>query len=198
MWVMLLWLVGVCFAYTPISDTWPQPVLNTSFVAQGVRPGVKVGMQQPLAHKKITREGLLLERRWQRIVFVEPSLMIWYHWGNMTPLTLSAQLHKERVKPSGWTRGVFIGQGATWAFNAGVTYHFDDAGELVGSRLAGRLMSATSVGMTVGRDLSRKGGPELAWHVRPTATFWAPYNAGFAPVLTLEIGVRRTWDLERK
>ncbi len=166
---------------------------NTSLVAQGWRPGLKLGVELPLAQgeRVLTRRGV--ERRVDRLLLVEPSFTAWHHWGNHTPLTAGGQLIARRVRADGWTSEAFIGQGLTYAINAGTTYEFDDDGELVGSAMAGNWMSASSVGVGLGRDLSRSRGVDLAWHIRPTMTVWAPYNAGVAPVFTVELGVRRAW-----
>jgi hypothetical protein len=155
-------------------------VWNTSFIAQGIRPGAKIGLEHVLRESE--------EAPVKRSLLIEPSLMGWYHWGNHTPLTVSGQLIYRRTSARGWSREALLGQGATYAINAGKTYVFDDSGEITSSRLAGRLMSATSIGFGLGRTRS-----ELAWHIRPTLTMWAPYNSGIAPVFTVEIGVRRTW-----
>ena len=123
--------------------------------------------------------------------------MAWYHWGNHTPITLSGQLIYRRTSARGWSGEAFFGQGATYAINAGLTYSFDDRGELTSSRLAGQLMSATSAGFGIGRTRARAGGAALAWHLRPTLTVWAPYTSGIAPVATIEIGVRRVWGKDQ-
>jgi len=172
-------------------------VWNTSYVAQGLRPGFKIGLDYPLAESRKVRDSRRPGKKTvRRALVVEPSVMAWHHWGNHTPITAGAQLIYRKGFGNGRHRELFVGQGATYAINAGRTYSFDDSGELQGSALAGNLMSATSVGFGLGRDLSRrkKGGPDLTWYVRPTATIWAPYNSGVAPVLTIELGVRRAWS----
>lgn len=168
------------------------PLWNTSLVFQGVRPGFKLGAEFELAErvKKRPNRRRPPRRRIIRELAIEPSFTAWHHWGNHTPLTLSGQLITRRVKQNGRYREWFVGQGATYAINAGRTYSFDGDGELQGNRMAGRLMSATSVGFGVGREIPRTA---LAWHVRPTVTFWAPYLDGAAPVITLEFGVRQAW-----
>lgn len=157
---------------------------SASYIAQGVRPGAKVGLEWALASS--TGEGA---RATTRMLLVEPSLQGWYHWGNHTPLTASAQLIYRRTSHRGWSREAFVGQGATYAINAGLTYSFDDSGELTSSRLAGQLMSATSLGGGIGRGIA--GDADLAWHLRPTLTLWTPYTSGIAPVFTIELGIRR-------
>lgn len=171
-----------------LSQAAPAAV-NTSLVAQGVRPGAKVGLEWPLVESQTVRSRRGEERTTTRTLRVEPSLQGWYHWGNHTPLTASGQLIYRRTSHRGWSREALVGQGATYAINAGLTYAFDDSGELTSSRLAGQLMSATSLGLGIGRDTDAA----LAWHLRPTLTLWAPYTSGIAPVFTIELGIRRAW-----
>ena len=166
-------------------------VWNTSYIAQGVRPGAKVGLELALAESETSRSRRGEERTTTRTLLIEPALQGWYHWGNHTPLTAGGQLIYRRTSHRGWSREALVGQGATYAINAGLTYSLDDSGELTSSRLAGQLMSATSLGFGIGRDTD--GAAALAWHLRPTLTIWAPYTSGIAPVFTIEIGIRRTW-----
>ncbi|MEL6342169.1 MAG: hypothetical protein AAFV53_03490 [Myxococcota bacterium] len=186
---VLLWL-GAAWADPPTSP--PPPSWTVSYIAQGVRPGAKVGYDFPVLRRvkrrPNRREG---KRAIRRDLAIEPSLSMWHHWGNHTPVTLSAQAIYRRSKPNGRQRELFIGQGLTYAINAGFTYRFD-GDTLDRSLLAGRAMSATSFGFGFGRDLRKKprSNLELTWHARPTVTIWSPYNSGGAPVLTLELGVR--------
>ena len=165
-------------------------VWNTGYIAQGIRPGAKVGVELGLKESEQVRSRQGQERTISRSLLVEPSLQGWYHWGNHTPLTVSGQLIYRRTSPRGWSREAFLGQGATYAINAGLTYSFDDSGTLTSSRLAGQLMSATSLGFGIGRT---PADADIAWHVRPTLMIWAPYTSGIAPVATIEIGIRRAW-----
>lgn len=185
-----LMVIGLTQASAAELDT---TAWNTSLIAQAWRPGLKVGVEFPVAERAVVRTRDDLVRSFDRYLVLEPSFTAWHHPGNHTPLTAGAQLHLRRVRVDGWTLEGFVGQGVTYAINAGTTYEFDDDGDLVGSALAGHWMSASSVGFGVGRDLSRTRGLGLAWHLRPTMTVWAPYNAGVAPVFTLELGVRRAW-----
>lgn len=204
----LMFLLGAAQADGPAQappelteDAWEEPTTNadadalvwdTGFVAQAWRPGVKLGVEIPLVYRTRTKDRLWGERVIDRELYLEPAFVGWHHWGNHTPLTLQAQLGWRRVGHRGWTREVVLSQGVTYAVNAGVTYGFQ-GDELRGSRLAGRTMSATSMGFGVGRDLNKARGVGLAWHVRPTMTIWAPYNTAIAPVFTVEFGVRRAW-----
>ncbi len=185
-----LLLIGLA---TPNAAELDAAAWNTSLVAQGWRPGLKLGVELPLADGEVTRTRRDLERGYDRYLVLEPSFTAWHHPGNHTPLTAGAQIFARRVRSDGRTLEAFVGQGVTYAINAGTTYEFDADGELAGSALAGNWMSATSVGFGVGRDLSRTRGVDLAWHLRPTMTVWAPYNAWIAPVFTLELGLRRAW-----
>ena len=184
-------LIGLLCTQLALAERLPPPprAVNMSLVAQGIRPGVKLGMDIPLLrqqHRSDRRpEGRKLT---QRDMSVEPAVSVWHHWGNHTPITAGAQLFYRRGKESGWQRELFVGQGITYAINAGITYSFDQSGTLQGSRLAGRWMSATQVGFGLGRDRS---DTDMAWHVRPTLMVWAPYNDTIAPVFLLEMGVRR-------
>ena len=163
---------------------------SIGYIAQGVRPGARVGLEWTLleSEKNLSRRDEA--RTTTRKLLVEPALQGWYHWGNHTPLTASGQLIYRRTSHRGWSREVLVGQGATYANNAGLTYSFDDSGALTSSRLAGQLMSATSLGLGIGHDTA---GATLAWHLRPTLTVWAPYTSGIAPVATIELGLRRAW-----
>ena len=149
---------------------------------QGVRPGVKLGGEYVLSRK--TR------KKANRLLVLEPAVSSWHHWGNHTPVTAGVQLYRRKIKANRGTRELFIGQGVTYAINAGTTYEYDGSGELTGSRLAGHLMSATSIGVGLGYTPKAPRRDHLAWHVRPTVTIWAPYNSGIAPVATIEGGVR--------
>ncbi len=189
---MLLLLTGLCLAQASAADL-DASAWNTSLVAQGWRPGLELGFDIPLTEREFVVQRRGVERSQTRLWVVEPSFTAWHHPGNHTPLTLGAQLYRRRIRSDGWTLEGFVGQGVTYAINDGMTYEFDDSGELVGSALAGRWMSASSVGFGVGRDLSRTRGIDLAWHLRPTMTVWAPYNTNVAPVFTVELGVRRSW-----
>ncbi len=189
---MLFLLMGACMAQASHAEQ-SAGAWNTSLIAQGWRPGAKLGFEVPLAEREIVRTRRGIERTIDRLWLVEPSFTAWHHPGNHTPLTLGAQLYARRIRAKGWTIEGFVGQGVTYAINAGTTYEFDENDELVGSALAGRWMSATSIGFGLGRDLARSRGVDLAWHLRPTMTVWAPYNAGVAPVFTVELGVRRAW-----
>jgi len=88
---------------------------------------------------------------------------------------------------------LFLGQGATYAINGGETCEFDSSDALICSSTAGNWMSATSMGFGLGRDLSATTDHDLAWHIRPLAILWAPYNSGVAPVFMIEVGVRHSW-----
>ena len=167
--------------------------VNTSVLAQGIHPGAKVGVEFPLVDVESVKTRAGEDRTIGRQLVLEPALSFWVHRHNLTPITLSPQLLYRRVGHRGWTPELFVGQGVTYAINAGVTYEFDDQGELVGGALAGRWMSATQLGFGIGRDLSVTRDLDLAWHVRPAMTVWAPYNSGVAPVFSFELGVRRAW-----
>lgn len=193
---MISWLLAGSLA---LAAPKPEPlVLNTSFVAQGIRPGFKVGLDYPLLEHKVTRKRAPKGRRTvRRALVVEPALTAWHHPNNMTPVTAGGQLIYRRALGNGRHRELFVGQGATYAFNANPTYELSASGKLEKVPLAGHWMSATSMGFGLGRDLSRAGGPDLAWHLRPTLTIWAPYSTGAAPVFTVEVGVRKAHGRKR-
>lgn len=183
----MMW--GLLFAGLAMAET---TTLNTSLIAQGVRPGAKVGVDVSWKEWERNRPGRREGR--QQVIHslqVEPSIQAWHHWGNATPIDVGTQLIYRRTAENGRQCEFLLGQGVTYAINAGMTYSFDDSGTLQGSRLAGNWMSASRVAVGVGRDRSAAGGADLAWHARPTVTLWTPYNTGVAPIFSLEVGVRR-------
>ena len=180
---VLLW-AGLALADTP--------TINTSLIAQGIRPGAKLGVEWMVASQEALHEGRPDGR--QRVVHsvhVEPAVQAWHHWGNATPIRAGAQLVYRRTAEGGRQCEVLLGQGVTYAINAGVTYTLQPNGQLEGSRLAGNWMSASSVALGFGRDLSAKGTRDISWHARPTLTLWTPYTTGVAPIFSLELGTRR-------
>ena len=182
---MLSVLMLIAATASAAPDSVVPRIWNTSLIAQGWRPGVKVGGEYLLSRKTYDdKHGT------KRHIVLEPSVSAWHHWGNHTPITASAQLYRRKIKSERRTREMFVGLGATYAINAGTTYAFDDSGELTGSALAGNLMAAVSAGVGIGRTPKAPRPGNFAWHLRPTVTIWAPYTSGVAPVFTLEAGVR--------
>ena len=169
-------------------DTW-----NTSYVAQGVRPGVLVGLEFPMHEIERTKQRRRGPRTIHREVLIEPTFSTWIHRGNHTPMTLDGRFRTRRTREDGRQRELFFGFGGTYAFNAGKTYSFSDDGTLKDSRLAGRSMWSVNYGFGYGRTFMQSDGTELAWHVRPTLTLWVPYNTGTGAVWSIEMGIRRSW-----
>jgi hypothetical protein len=189
-------MIWLCIFSVALSFATPAPTSldwNTSVIAQGLRPGIQVGVEKPLREWERTRKGLWRTHLFHRQLVFEPGFSGWYHRNNHTPMSVDGRLRIRRTRSSGLQREFFIGQGFTYAINAGRTYWFDEDDTLQSSRLAGRAMRSSVVGFGMGMALTLADGSDIAWHLRPTLTVWNPYNAGLAPVWTVEVGVRRSW-----
>lgn len=168
--------------------------LDTSYVTQAMRPGVRVAVEKSLWSSP--RDRLLSDEQLIREVTGAVGAIGWWHPWNQTPLMAHAELGFRRTGTFwGFQKEALLGFGMGYAINGGRTYRYNDSGELKGNPLAGRGLIAPSVGIGLGQDLSQvKPKLQASWHVRGRMHYQWPYNVAGAPVFTVELGISRPWS----
>jgi len=192
--VLPLLLTATAFSAPNPPDPSPKYSLDTSYVAQALRPGLRIAAEQQLwssaRERKFTDEQLIRE------FTGSAGFMGWWHPHNQTPLLATAELGFRRTGTFwGFQKEALLGIGMGYAINGGRTYSYTDSGELKGNPLGGRGVIAPSLGLGFGQELSHiKPKLTASWHVRGRLHYQWPYNVAGAPVFTVELGISRPWS----
>lgn len=178
----------------PPQELVPKYRLDTSYVAQALRPGARVAVEKGLWSSP--RDRLLTDEQLIREFTGAVGVMGWWHPYNQTPLMAHAELGFRRTGTFwGFKKEALVGLGMGYAINGGRTYRYNNSGELRGNPLGGRGLIAPSVGIGFGQDLSQvKPKAKVAWHLRGRMHYQWPYNVAGAPVFTVEAGISRPWS----
>lgn len=171
----------------------PKYRLDTSYVAQALRPGLRVAAEKSLWDSE--RDRLFTDEKLIREFTGSVGFMGWWHPHNQTPLLATAEVGFRRTGTFwGFQKEALVGMGMGYAINGGRTYRYNDSGELKGNPLGGRGVIAPSMGIGFGQDLSQvKPKLKASWHMRGRMHYQWPYNVAGAPVFTVELGISRPW-----
>jgi hypothetical protein len=157
------------------------PAVSVSYFGEQLtHPGLKVGVEWSLVDGT-SRRGM------DRALLVQPSLAAWTHPDITNGVLVDGQLIYRKTRPRGFKREVLVGTGFVRTANASPTYTSD--GQRVWAD--GRVRPMVSVGIGLGRDLSKRRDLPLAWQIRPLV-FVHRDNTSLAPHLAVEAGV--TWS----
>jgi len=172
--------------------------VNFSYYGEIIfHPGIKVSTEFPLWMKAKEQQKKSHTKTKYRSILLIPAAGFYVHANSHTAVFVNTEMCYRKVRAkSGFKLEGLIGIGYQARINAGTTYVVEDDGSVNEKKVAGRSYLTAQLGLGLGQDLYVKKQIPVAWHVRPYAVFWMPYNTTAIPSFDLELGI--TYRFGRK
>lgn len=160
-----------------------------NYISQGIYPGFRVGIEQPLLHKNYSsKNGNILKYKEQAAQY---SFGFYHHGGFHTNFFLTTEYVFRRINKNGFIREFKPGLAISRTFLGATTYEADNIGNVNRIGVAGDFYFMPSLNFGLGKDLGLKK-PNLPLTITTNLNLSGllPYNGLILPTPMLKVGVR--------
>jgi hypothetical protein len=160
-----------------------------NFIFQGIYPGFRVGIEQPLKFKNYKDDsGKILKYKQHAVQY---SFGFYYHGGFHTNFFATSEYVFRRISKKGFIREFKPGLSLSRTFIGATTYQVDNSGNVDKVSGAGDFYFMPSLNFGLGKDLGiNKPSVPLAITANFNLTGILPYNGLVLPTPMFEIGFR--------
>jgi hypothetical protein len=160
-----------------------------NFIFQGIYPGFRVGLEQPLKQiNYFDKTGNILKCKQHAVQY---SLGFYHHGGFHTNFFLTSEYIFRRISKRGFITEFKPGLSLSRTFLGATTYEVEDNGNVNTINGAGDYYFMPSLNFGVGKDLGIKN-PSLPLTITANIILAGilPYNGLILPTPMLEVGLR--------
>ncbi len=152
------------------------------FGVLGTHPGIKVGIQYPVA----TLNGLSSEKQLHQII-ASPNVIVYFHRRNHLGVGAQLQVGYQMRQLRGINVDVMAGVGYLRTIIPNTVYDFDETGGPVRKKWLGTGHFLKTAGLGLGKTIGSSVDSDF-WMIRPTLLQISPYGTGDILNMAIDAG----------